>query len=156
MLKCFSVVNDGHLIMEEDPTSQKFEKLRGLALPIGEHAITGSGPLGIRGLREIRDLDVIVTEDLWELLESRYGSSDWDGIIHYGLDIEFIHQQNFIDEPEGIPSIQEQIKKSEMIQGLPFVRLEHLILFKQRRLSSAKDFRDLQLIKRFLEDQAEL
>ena len=42
-----------------------FQKVKDFRLPIGEYALFGSAPLGIRRLKECLDIDVIVTEDLW-------------------------------------------------------------------------------------------
>ena len=36
--------------------AQKFEQFKKLNLPLGEYAITGSGPMGIRNLKAIGDI----------------------------------------------------------------------------------------------------
>jgi hypothetical protein len=59
---------------------QKFKALKKWNLPIGKYAITGSGPLGIRNLREINDIDIIVTSELWDSLAERYGIIDKNGV----------------------------------------------------------------------------
>ncbi len=38
-----------------------FKKVKNLNLPIGDYALFGSAPMGIRGLRECHDIDIIVT-----------------------------------------------------------------------------------------------
>lgn len=40
----------------------KFDKLTRLNLPINQYAITGSGPMGARGLKDIGDIDIIVSD----------------------------------------------------------------------------------------------
>ena len=56
--------------------SKKFEELlnefRKLNLPDGKYAIYGNEPLGIRRIREVNDLDVIVTDDLYQELKGKY------------------------------------------------------------------------------------
>ena len=47
-------------------------ELEQLNLPKGKYVIFGSGPLSIRGLRENHDLDILVTEDLWNKLSEQY------------------------------------------------------------------------------------
>ncbi|GAF93599.1 unnamed protein product, partial [marine sediment metagenome] len=48
------------------------DELKRLDLPKDKYAIFGSGPLAIRGLRENRDLDIIVKPELWEKLVNEY------------------------------------------------------------------------------------
>lgn len=48
------------------------EELKKLNLPLGKYAIFGSGPLAIRGLRENNDIDIIVTDELWQNLTKKY------------------------------------------------------------------------------------
>ena len=59
---------------------QKFAAVTKLDLPIGQYAITGSGALGIRNLREIGDIDIIVTAELWNVLAAKYGVTDETGV----------------------------------------------------------------------------
>ncbi len=55
---------------------EKFDILRGQNLPVEQYAITGSGPMGIRDLKVIGDIDIIVTDELWKVLELRFGVTD--------------------------------------------------------------------------------
>ena len=50
----------------------KFAVIKALHLPIDQYAITGSGALGIRNLRAIGDIDIIVTPELWNILAKKY------------------------------------------------------------------------------------
>jgi len=43
-----------------------------LNLPDDQYAITSSGPLAIRGIREANDLDIIVTPKVWTELSKKY------------------------------------------------------------------------------------
>jgi len=60
--------------------SKKFQKLlqelKKLNLPNDQYAIYGSGPLAIRGLKEIHDLDVIVTDELYQELAKKYSEKE--------------------------------------------------------------------------------
>jgi hypothetical protein len=46
--------------------------VRDLDLPVGQYAITSSGPIGVREIREIGDIDLVVDDDLWNELASAY------------------------------------------------------------------------------------
>lgn len=52
---------------------QKFLLVKQLKLPIDQYAITGSGALGIRNLREIGDVDIIVTSGTRSVLQTQNG-----------------------------------------------------------------------------------
>ena len=58
----------------------KFDAVRALGLPMGQFAITSSGPLGARGLRAIGDADVIVDDELWKQLDRKYGTKNEQGV----------------------------------------------------------------------------
>jgi hypothetical protein len=50
----------------------KFQLIRDLDLPVGQYAITSSGPIGVREIREIGDIDLVVDDDLWNELATAY------------------------------------------------------------------------------------
>ncbi|MEK7465319.1 MAG: hypothetical protein AAB631_00920 [Patescibacteria group bacterium] len=51
-----------------------FQRAKELKLPLGKYALFGSAPLGIRGLKDCHDIDIIVTEDLW----NGYKEKNWE------------------------------------------------------------------------------
>jgi hypothetical protein len=135
----------------------KFELLKSFNLPTSQYAITGSGPLGIRDLREIKDIDILVTDELWEQLVKQYGSVTIDGegqvVFGDGM-ITAIHEGSFSNSekyPEA-PPISKRINDSETISGLPFEALEYVIYFKSKN-AREKDLQDLALIITWLKNQ---
>lgn len=118
-----------------------FEQLRALQLPRGEYAIFGSGPLGIRGLHDCHDLDVIVTQSLYD----RYRALGWkEDVVNSGskyLDngngIEF-----YYDWAPGSWNVTDLIKEAEIIESLPFVQLNHVVEWKKLN-GRAKDIEHL-------------
>lgn len=50
--------------------------VRELQLPVGHYVVTGSGSLGVRGIRAANDVDIQADEHLWRLLEDRFGPSE--------------------------------------------------------------------------------
>ncbi len=130
---------------------QKFAAVKKLGLPIGQYFISGSGPLGIRNLREVGDIDIIVTDDLWNVLASKYGVSDDagekrivfpDGIVEGLGECSFYAEEKAPDEP----TIADRLAHAEMIDGLPFESLEHVLYYK-RKMGREKDVRDILLIE---------
>ena len=127
-----------------------FDDLKRLGLPEGNFLITGSGPLGIKGIRQINDVDIVVTGQLWDNLESKYGIIIQDGVKKIsipGTSIEVLGEGSayFGDEED----IRSRIKQAENIDGMPFERREKVISIK-RQLGRKKDLVDTELIEEFL------
>lgn len=106
-------------------------KLRDLRLPPGHYAVFGSGPLLVRGvIDEVTDLDVLVRGPAWGAA-TRVGD-----VLH--LD-EF--DVDIVDAGDGLTlgtrwgigefDVDELIDTAELVDGLPFVRLEHVIAYKR-------------------------
>ncbi len=119
-------------------------ELNALNLPIEKYAITSSGPLGVRGIRKSKDLDIIVTKELWSELASKYNHSN-NSSLKIG-NIEFFCEKLFSNSVG--PSINQQIMESEIIEGYPFVKLETIKYFKQIS-TREKDKLDLKLIQEY-------
>lgn len=132
----------------------KLEELRKLQLPKGHFAITGSGPLGIRRLREINDIDLIVDQGLWDDLVKKYGIievKEVKKIVIPGGLIEIFGPESF--GMDSSPSVTERIAEADIIDDLPFESLKHNIHFK-KMMGREKDFRDLSLIQRYLQKRS--
>lgn len=135
---------------------QKFAAVKNLGLPIGQYAITGSGALGIRNLREIGDVDIIVTADLWNILAAKYGVTDEgvkkiafpDGIVEAFAEGSFYAEKK---DPDA-PTIADRIANAEIIDGLPFESLEYVLYYK-RKMGREKDLRDIQIIEEWQKAQ---
>lgn len=128
---------------------RKFDELQELKLPTGHYAVTASGPLGIRGIRDVDDLDLIVDDELWEQLSQKHKPEGQR--IQVSSNVEASREQGFEPDPSG-PTVAEQINTAEMISGIPFVQLDHLIYWKTK-MGRNKDKRDLELIRDWLSKQ---
>ena len=121
-----------------------FERLRALNLPVEEHAVFGSGPLAVRGLLStVGDLDVLCRGSAWEIV------SDLGSVVMYG-------QDRTIDLGNGLTfgtswaygdfDVPLLIDEAEVIDGIPFVRLDHVIEFK-RIAGRPKDLLHIRLLE---------
>ncbi len=131
----------------------KFQLVRDLNLPVGQYAITSSGPIGVREIREIGDIDLVVDGDLWNELASAYPIIQEQGVtkIRISQDIEVLGEVSFYAPREtGQPSVAEQIAQADIIDGLPFVSLRHVLYFK-RKMKRKKDERDIAALERLLD-----
>jgi len=126
-----------------DPTL--FDRLRQLNLPAQGYAVFGSGPLAIRGIVPLsNDLDILCREEVWNIV-SQIGTVEFlpeydvtvvalsDGALTFGMKWGI-----------GNFDVDELIATAEIIDALPFVRLEHVITYKKIR-SNTKDLLHLEL-----------
>jgi len=126
--------------------SDLFDLLRSLDLPIGDYAVFGSGPLIIRGIIEAtNDLDVVSRGDAWEQarasgdlvtlpLDGAVIVSCFDGAITIGRSWAY-----------GDVDIDNLIDTAEVIDGTPFVGLEHVVAYK-KIADRPKDRQHLRLL----------
>lgn len=124
-----------------------FDLLRSLDLPAGDYAIFGSGPLIVRGIIEAtNDLDVLARSAAWKKAQEQGELvhlpehdvevvSCFDGVVTIGTRWAI-----------GEFDVDELLDTAEIIDGLPFVRLEYVILYKQIA-GRPKDMLHLELIK---------
>jgi len=131
-----------------------FEEFGKLNLPVGEYAIFGSGPMGIRNLRKCTDIDFIATDKLFTELKRQ---PQWkEGVTCLGM--EKLDCKNGRGDVEAIKewapgswNIEQLIKNAEVIDGLPFVRLEEVLKWK-KLWGREKDQKDIKIIEKYLEE----
>ncbi|OGD83851.1 hypothetical protein A2572_02690 [Candidatus Collierbacteria bacterium RIFOXYD1_FULL_40_9] len=122
------------------------DQVKNLKLPSGEYAIFGSATLAIRNLREAPNIDLIVTNKLWQnLLASNI--PDEEGFIRIG----HVKISNWWFAPTKY-SIDKMIAMTELIDELPFVPL-NLVADYKKKLNRQKDIDDIVLIGNYLKHQ---
>ena len=129
-----------------------FDRLAELTLPAGSYALFGSAPLAVRGIVPLtNDLDVLCLPEAWErvleLGETEYLPeydvtivSMFNGAITFGTRWGI-----------GDVDVAELIRTADIIDGLPFVRLEHVVRYKQIR-ASEKDLAHLERLAKYRMD----
>jgi len=124
-------------------------ELNKLNLTEGEYAIAGSGPLGIRKIRECNDLDIIISKKEFSKLLKKYPKSlntkPFDILRIENLELSYIWQQG----PKGSKQL---ISKAEKIDGHSYVRLKYVLEWKKKGTRD-KDKKDLILINEYLSKQ---
>lgn len=133
-----------------------FQRVKEMKLPIGKYALFGSAPLGIRELKECSDIDLIVVEELWQRYKNEHG---WEykitenGVEHIESndgDIEIWH-----DWRPWYQDITRFINNAEIIDGLPFVKIEYVLEWK-RKFGREKDLKDIEITEKFLRTQKQI
>lgn len=102
----------------------------------------------IRGLRECNDVDVVVSEDVFYSYEN---NPEWTVEITEagGRGLKKDRMELFKDWLPGEWNVDKLIDESEIIDGLPFVRLEEVLKWK-KLMWREKDRQDIELINKFL------
>ena len=121
------------------------QRLAELDLPLGNWALFGSGPLLLRGwIDEVGDLDVVSRGPAWEKAKEHgrlVALPDGNQIVEAGSGVTVGRTWLY-----GDFTIDDLIDTAEMIDGIPCVRLEHVISYK--RLSDRpKDRVHLEIIE---------
>ena len=130
-----------------------FDQVRALDLPVGDYAILGSGPLIVRRIIEAtNDLDIIARGAAWERVRqigeiSKFDDENecvslFDRQITFGVTWKY-----------GSFDLDQLIDTAEIIDGLPFVELEHVIAYKEAA-ARPKDREHLISLSRWLGDES--
>lgn len=113
--------------------------------------IGASGTLALYGIRKNKDLDILVTEDIWKLLE------DDPRLILKPLRHDKCYETPdtnvsfFRDDWPLKYTIEYLLKnKSVNVSGIYFSNLGHCLEYKTK-FGRPKDLEDIKLIKKFLE-----
>jgi hypothetical protein len=132
--------------MNHADTLPVFRLLQTLNLPIADHAVFGSGPLIVRGIVEAtNDVDVLCRDEAWSMvcemaapqLLGGYGVHVvelFDGVITCGTEWAI-----------GEFDTDVLIDTAELIEGIPFVRMQHVVAYK-RIAGRPKDVEHLRLL----------
>lgn len=125
------------------------EELERLDIPKNKIAITSSGPLGIRNLREIGDLDIIVYPEVWRDLIKKYPVINQDNFesIHVG-NIQILGAGSWFTDPQ-FGSVEEDIDNADLIDGNRYVKLEKILEIKKHK-NRKKDIDDVRIIESYL------
>ena len=122
-------------------------RLISLGLDDRDFAIFGSGPMLARGLRrDVGDLDVVARGAAWKhacaIGEPRVGPVSGDRAMHFwGGRIEV-----YARWIAPLLDTDELIDGADVIEGLRFVRLEHVLAYK-RALGRPKDLADIRVLE---------
>lgn len=133
-----------------------FNQVADLNLPFGEYAVVGSGVMSAHGIREHKDIDLLVTPRLYEELKAK-------GWKEKAIRPDFVVVENDIFEaspnmitlPMYQPDVPKLIREADIINGISFVKLEEVINFK-RAMGREKDLKDIDLINNYLTAEIEV
>jgi len=135
------------------------KKIKKLKLPLGKYVVVGSSSLEVRGIRQSQDIDIAVLPEVFvELHKSNEWSLDdtynqkWNRKRLVYNEAEVYPDMILVKERIAI-DINELIRTADIIEGVPFMSLDMLALFK-RSSGREKDLKDIELIEEYLKTDA--
>ncbi len=129
-------------------------KLKKLNLTSNNCVVIGSGILQVLGIRESKDIDVVVKQDAYNLLKKsnqftiaeNYGREILEGCL-FEIGTEWV----VLGKPY---KYNDLLKESELIKGIRYNNLDFLLKVKKSWVKSKnsrqKDIKDIELIKKYL------
>ena len=120
-------------------------KVKTLNLPSGSYVVFGSCPMAIAGIREAKDIDLLVSEDVFAKLKETgwkvlYKNSNDKPLVH---DVFEAHDDwNFSSYN---PTLEQLLVSAVVIGGVPFASLEEVRKWKAAS-GRPKDLADIKLI----------
>ena len=140
------------------PTPEKkpinlYEEINKLNLPKDHFMIVGSGIMSLKGIRDSYDLDLVISEELFEQLKNGpdFELRPWTrtGIGREWLKNDIADLVVDMRIGDEIYDLQRLKLEGEKIDDMWFLSLKQLIDFK-RVYGRQKDFDDIELIERYL------
>lgn len=108
--------------------------------------------MGVRNMREISDIDIVVTEEIyneykgkegWHIKNIEENNNCFKGLVNHNLNIE-MWKDWYTDW-----NVNTLIETAEIINDMPFVRLDYVIKWK-KFFAKGKDLRDVEIIESYL------
>lgn len=122
---------------------QLVKLLESLDLPKGEYYVLSSGILVLYGLREkAGDLDLCVSEELFEILKERYALTEADKNL-----CGFYKVSDLVEVVVNKKADMEY----DFCEGWPVQKLQTLLKFKKGRMAE-KDIKDIAKIEEYLKN----
>ncbi len=133
-----------------------FEIVKSLEFPLGSYIVVGSGHLIALGLKDFKDVDIVVTPEVfaeccrdphWEQIPWTYPEK----IGHIFLRQGVVELYEDVNSGSFNPTTDELLERAAIINGVAFVSLEDTLNFKKEYCKkNPKHLADINLIEQYL------
>ena len=126
-------------------------KVKSLSFPAGAFVVFGSAPMALAGLREAQDIDLLVSESLFQQCKEHgwkelYKSEKDRPLVKD--DFEAHHDWDFSSYH---PTLEQLLTRAVIIDGVPFASLQDVRSWKEAS-GRPKDLADIELIDQMKPD----
>lgn len=120
-------------------------KVKALNLPENSYIVFGSGSLAILGIREVNDIDLLISKELYKELKKKGWKKVYKGPKDKPLTFDVFEAHYHWDFSHYSPTLQELLSRSMEVEGVIFASLEDIEKWKIAT-GRPKDIADLKLI----------
>ncbi len=127
-------------------------RIRALNLPVGDYVVFGSSVMEVHGIRKAKDIDIVVSEALYQGLKKRGWRRKWNFkrvLICKALKFENKEAFTNLYWKQYRTKTKDLIRNAEIIEGIPFMSLRDYLDYK-KHLPREKDKRDVVLLEGYL------
>jgi hypothetical protein len=116
------------------------DKINDLNLPKNSFVVVGSGILVALGIRESSDIDLIVSQEVYDLFDAAgWDHDNWSDQVVLKKDVFEIGRDWYGQ------NVEQLLKHVQYVDGVPYLSLDEVYEWK-KRLRRNKDLVDLKLI----------
>lgn len=128
------------------------EKVKSLNFPKDSYIVFGSSPFAVLGIREVNDIDLYVSGELYEELKKKGWQKVYKGPKDEPLTYDvFEAHSNWAFSPYA-PTLSELLSRAIEVEGISFASLDDVRKWKEAS-GRPKDIVDLKLIADYLATQ---
>jgi hypothetical protein len=121
--------------------------VKSLQFPDGNYVVYGSGPLALHGIRDVNDVDLLVTKEL----KAELKASGWKEINKGPNDTPVtkgnVEAHDTWSFCEYNPTLDELLSRADIYEGVAFASLEDVLKWKLASSASDKNLKDIEIIK---------
>lgn len=124
-------------------------KVKTLNLPQGEYVVYGAAPFAIYGIREVRDIDMLVSDKLYAELKEKGWEKIVKGPKDEPLTYDLFEAHDTWEFSPYAPTLEELLSRATLVDGIAFASIEDIRKWKAAS-ARPKDLKDLELIDAYL------
>ncbi len=128
------------------------EKVKSLNLPKDSYIVFGSSPFAVLGIREVNDIDLLVSQELYEKLKKKGWQKIDKGPKDKPLVYDVFEAHTNWDFSTYNPTLSELLSRDIEVEDISFASLEDVRKWKKAS-GRPKDLVDLKLIDDYLASQ---
>lgn len=125
------------------------DKIKSLSLLKGSYVVFGSAPFVIYGIRDVNDIDMYVSKELFEDLKNKGWKKVYKGPKDEPLNFDIFEAHDNWEFSPYSPTLPELLSRAVEVEGITFASLEDVKKWKQAS-GRPKDLIDLNLIDDYL------